>query len=214
MNFETALLTTAGANTLSKKECLMRCANVARDMLYARGFTKVEGCTDNFADIESAIANTKPILKGSGSNRCRDNTVIYFFSEVKIGVKLVRELIDSIGTEAEYTHIVLVSAQGGTSSRPVHKMDNIEFLTYKQIVFNITKHILVPKHTFIDKEQANVIMDSFVAKANNFPDMLSTDPVAIFCNFQVGDLIQIEGNSMGGVTEGGIRYRMVIGPNT
>ena len=214
MNFENALFTTAGANTLNTKDCLLRCAQVAKAMLYSRGYTKVEGNVYNFSEIESAMSNTTPILTGSCSNRCRDNTVIYFFSEVKIGVKLVRDLIEKVGPDANYMHIVLVSVQGGTSSRPVHKMDNIEFITYKQIVFNITNHILVPKHTFIDKEQASVIMDSFVAKPENFPVMLSTDPIAVFCNFQIGDLIQIERNSMGGVTEGGVTYRMVVGPNT
>ena len=72
---------------------------------------------------------------------------------------------------------------------------------------------MVQPHTYIDKEQADVIINSFAAKPEQFPMMLSTDPMAVFCHFKIGDLIEINRSSLGGVTEGGVTYRLVVSPN-
>ncbi|AEO97655.1 putative DNA-directed RNA polymerase subunit [Emiliania huxleyi virus 86] len=213
MDFDTALFTTAGAGILNKKDTLLNCARVAREMLSARGYGCIEGDVTSYSTIEYAMENTTPLLTGSFSNRCRPDSVIYFFNELKVGVKIVRDLLEKLGATPESVHLILVSVHGGTSSRPTHKMENVEFITYKQISYNITKHILVKPHTYIDKEQADVIINSFAAKPEHFPMMLSTDPMAVFCHYKIGDLIEIDRSSLGGVTEGGITYRLVVSPN-
>ncbi|AHA54190.1 putative DNA-directed RNA polymerase subunit [Emiliania huxleyi virus 18] len=213
MDFDTALFTTAGAGILNKKDTLLNCANVAKEMLTARGYECIKGDVTSYGAIEYSMENTTPLLTGSFSNRCRPDSVVYFFNELKVGVKIVRDLLEKLDATPESVHLILVSVQGSTSSRPAHKMDHVEFLTYKQMSFNITKHVLVPKHTYIDKEQADVIINSFTAKPENFPMMLSTDAMAVFCHFKIGDLIRIDRSSMGGVTEGGVTYRLVVSPN-
>lgn len=213
MDFDTALFTTAGAGILNKRDTLLNCAQVAKEMLSARGYECIEGDVTSYSAIEYAMENTTPLLTGSFSNRCRSDSVIYFFNELKVGVKIVRDLLEKLGATPESVHLILVSVQGGTSSRPAHKMENVEFITYKQISYNITKHTLVQPHTYIDKEQADVIINSFAAKPEQFPMMLSTDPMAVFCHFKIGDLIEINRSSLGGVTEGGVTYRLVVSPN-
>ena len=214
MDFDGSLHSTAGANVLDKKTTLIRCATIAYEMLEARGFCKIEGDILTYESIENSMINHKPLLCGSCSSRGRNNSYLYFFSEVKLGVKIVRDLLDEIGPASDNMHLILVSTFGATSSKPMNKMDNVEFLTYKQLTFNVTKHQLVPKHTYMNKCQSEAILNYFSAQKRDFPVLLSSDPVATFCNFIVDDIVKINRPSMGGVTEGGITYRVVVNPNT
>ena len=128
MDFDTALFTTAGAGILNKRDTLLNCAQVAKEMLSARGYECIEGDVTSYSAIEYAMENTTPLLTGSFSNRCRSDSVIYFFNELKVGVKIVRDLLEKLGATPESVHLILVSVQGGTSSRPAHKMEMLNLL--------------------------------------------------------------------------------------
>ena len=211
MEFTTSLVATAGGGIISEDETLLKCSTIAFEMLSNRGYLTINPPPYNVSIIKSKMNSLTPVFTGTDSTRNRPDTHIYFTSELKIGVKLVREIMEQ--HENDNHRIVLVSTQGCTSSKPMNQMINVEFVTYKQISNNIMKHILVPEHTYIDPNSAAEIFKSYSSKSDKFPVLLTTDPVALFCDFRIGDLIQIKKNSMGGNVEGGISYRVVTPSN-
>ena len=211
MDFTASLVATAGGGILTEDETLLKCSTVAFEMLSCRGYTTINPPPYHVSIIKSKMSSLTPLFTGTSSSRQRPDTHVYFTSELKIGVKLVREIMEC--HENDNHRIVLVSTQGCTSSKPMNQMTNVEFVTYKQISNNIMKHVLVPEHIYIDSDSATTIFKSYTSTKEKFPVLLSTDPVALFCDFRIGDLIQIKKNSMGGNVTAGISYRVVTPSN-
>ncbi len=59
----------------------------------------------------------------------------------------------------------------------------------------ISKHILVPKHTKISEEEIKVILDKYNISLNQLPKILKSDPAIKNLNAEVGDVIKIERDS-------------------
>lgn len=77
----------------------------------------------------------------------------------------------------------------------------IETFHYDEVLFNITKHRLVPKHSKVDNNRAIALKNKY--NSNLFPILKSTDPVSRFYAFKKGDLIKVVRNS------GCVAYRIV-----
>lgn len=72
----------------------------------------------------------------------------------------------------------------------------IETFCIKNLLFNITKHELVPKHELLDLEEAKKIYDRYSIKDNQkvlkLPLLVTkTDPVAKYYDFKHKDLVKI-----------------------
>lgn len=72
----------------------------------------------------------------------------------------------------------------------------IETFCIKNLLFNITKHELVPKHELLDPEEAKKIYDRYSIKDNQkvlkLPLLITkTDPVAKYYDFKHKDLVKI-----------------------
>lgn len=77
---------------------------------------------------------------------------------------------------------------------------NIELFKSEDLFFNITKHILVPKHEKINKQEQIQFKKSF---GTNIPILLKSDPISKFYNFKKGDIIKVTRKN------GFISYRIV-----
>jgi DNA-directed RNA polymerase I, II, and III subunit RPABC1 len=77
---------------------------------------------------------------------------------------------------------------------------NIEFFSHKELMVDITQHILVPKHSLITGEDADYIRKRYVM---DIPLLLKTDPISKFYGFEKGDIIKVERKG------GSIAYRVV-----
>lgn len=77
---------------------------------------------------------------------------------------------------------------------------NIELFKAEDLFFNITKHILVPNHEKLNKQEQIQFKKSF---GINIPVLLKTDPISKFYNFKRGDIIKVTRKN------GFISYRIV-----
>lgn len=76
----------------------------------------------------------------------------------------------------------------------------IELFNIADLQYNITKHILVPKHERLSYEDAKEFKRQFL---NDTAIILKTDPISKFYNFNKGDVIKITRR------DGEISYRTV-----
>ena len=160
--FEAALFASAGEGTVSPEECLARTRQVAREMLESRGYQDV-------------VQTGNDKLVGSHSNRGRPDTLVLFLQEVKASVKVVREVLEHLSSTDTGKEIVLVSVHGSTTTKNENAHDNIRHLTYRFLMNNVTRHCLVPAHSFVPEDEADVIAASFSSTPSQFPKLLATD---------------------------------------
>lgn len=65
----------------------------------------------------------------------------------------------------------------------------------KGIKFDITEHILVPKHEIIDNKETEEVLKRFHCKTGDLPKILDTDPMAMKIGAKPGDVIRIKRSS-------------------
>jgi DNA-directed RNA polymerase subunit H (RpoH/RPB5) len=70
---------------------------------------------------------------------------------------------------------------------------NIQIFDIKELQFNITKHILVPKHEVVsDQEEIKTILQNYCLKSKfQLPHILKTDPVSRYLGLRNGDIVRI-----------------------
>lgn len=88
--------------------------------------------------------------------------------------------------------------------------DNLVVFHYKNLMFDITKHHLVPPHIKIksETEQKELKKQLQIDSFNKLPVLLKTDAVARFYHYRKGNIIKIERPSVGNMKH--IVYRVVI----
>lgn len=123
------------------------------------------------------------------------NDLVCVFCEIitKLNVAEIKSHI-AILQELSILHGILV--YDGTSTPAVKNIiDNIpnlsmdiELFSADDLQFNVTKHILVPKHILLSKEDANIFKKTHGLK---IPIILHTDPISRFYNFHKKDIVKI-----------------------
>ena len=88
----------------------------------------------------------------------------------------------------------------------------IQVFCYNELIIDKSSHILVPKHTLVEKEEHNEIMEKFkLQRKNQLPLIYSCDPMAKYINAKKGDIIKIKRVSKSSGVH--IIYRYVIDKN-
>ena len=73
--------------------------------------------------------------------------------------------------------------------------------------FDITQHILVPKHTILSDEEASDVLKKFNISAVQLPAIKISDPVIKALNADAGKIIKIERKTQTGKID---YYRVVV----
>ena len=116
---------------------------------------------------------------------------------IKDTIELIREQLNEKGIVAKL--LIISKAKPNTNVMKIIKEKEYrgtELFWLNNLVFNITKHILVPKHTVIDEDEVKKILNElFITNKFSLPIMLKTDPVAKYFDLSTGDVCKIIRNS-------------------
>lgn len=158
------------------------------EMLSDRGYEKESEILSNL------VINDKMIF-----NIDIDDTfkIMYNLSK-KIKIPDLKKAI----TEEKFKKYIIVSLDGAVSSaniKSIHTDQNlqeydVQFFSLNRLVFNITKHSLVPKHILINNEsEIKAIMEKYSVKSKaQLPIILKTDPIAMYLDAKPGNLVMIK----------------------
>ena len=72
---------------------------------------------------------------------------------------------------------------------------NVQIFRLSELLFNPTKHALVPKHTLLNNEEAKDICLFTKSDRKDFPKINKDDPIAKYYGMKPGDICRIERNS-------------------
>lgn len=72
----------------------------------------------------------------------------------------------------------------------------ISVINIKRLQFNILKHVMVPNHTVLDKEQSIEVKKKYnILNDNQIPDISYFSPVSLVLGIRPGDLVKIDRKS-------------------
>ncbi|KAG0434801.1 DNA-directed RNA polymerases I, II, and III subunit RPABC1 [Dictyocoela muelleri] len=139
-----------------------------------------------------------------------DALVVQISDEPKISLKSIKLIIDDLERQ-NIKKLILISEEGASySAQKVIDECNLEidFFKIKELMFNVTKHILVPKHRIMSENEKIEYLNKRKISENELPKILKSDPVAKYFGARKGDVFEIERNS----STAGISYyyRIVI----
>jgi len=125
-----------------------------------------------------------------------DKIIVYFPDENKrVGVKPVRVLAEKM-EEFKITKAVMVVRQPLTPfartaiQETLGKM-RIEVFHENELVVNITKHELVPKHQPMSDDDKQFLLDRYKLKPSQLPRIQYNDPVARYFGLQKEQVVKI-----------------------
>lgn len=187
--------------------------NTVVEMLYDRSEQDVgrygfeRGCLDIYRMIPYEVVESiydDYVKDGAISTLNFQYSVPSTFNEVKTKAIFlfadrsdeVRTIINSLrGKVPTTTHVFILLTTGTRPSQmtvPSSAEGQFEVFWYKQLLFNITKHILVPKHELLaESVKNNLIKQYYLETITQLPTILSTDPVAKWYGMQEGDVCRI-----------------------
>lgn len=135
-----------------------------------------------------------------------DNTQNYmqiFIENSQLNIKRLQYYLNT-AEKNKYSHIIIVhngnvtiAVKNNMSVLPIR----IELFGINELQYNITKHILVPKHEKVSNEMKKSLMKYGM---NFFPTITTVDPVCRYYDFKRGDIIKITRKN------GYVIYRIVV----
>jgi DNA-directed RNA polymerases I, II, and III subunit RPABC1 len=143
-----------------------------------------------------------------------DNMYVRFFEEDKSFAKndLKNNYTEIVEEHGDMINVIIIIkdkiASAVKTELEKNIYSNLEIFTHNELIFNITKNYLVPKHILLNEEEKQVVYKKYNMKNNdNFQQILVKDPVAKYYAMKVGDLCKIIRSSpSSGI---GISYRAV-----
>jgi DNA-directed RNA polymerases I, II, and III subunit RPABC1 len=168
---------------------IARVYTICKEMMIQRGYTDV--VTKNMNEhTEYLEAFDRNATEQEDDFTSTSNKIAIIFSHhSKLGVKLIIPLLKFMENN-DYKRGIIIYINITSKSIKATSSSSIlvELFHHEELMFNITKHVLFPKHIKLSKEEST----EFKKKHGSlFPIIKSTDPVARFYFFQKGDIIKI-----------------------
>lgn len=125
---------------------------------------------------------------------------IEFNSDENVGLKQLRDYMGHLLTGSFYSGIMvtvkpmtgmairLLRGATGMSDGP---KGGVEVFVEQDLLVNITKHELVPKHVLLSAEEKAQLLKRYRLKETQLPRIQSTDPVAKFLGLRRGAVVKI-----------------------
>lgn len=117
---------------------------------------------------------------------------IIFTNNIKININYIKD-ISHMMNEQDIKHVIIVYNGNITINnhniKEIKSIYNIEFFPTNSFIYNVTEHILVPKHEKLlpgTLEYKNIYKER-----HNLPYILETDPVCKYYNFKSADILKI-----------------------
>ena len=113
-------------------------------------------------------------------------------------VELHREIstLEDIGDKDEILIVYLDNVFTETEIQNINTFEsnysNSRVIGYKHLMFNITKHELVPKHRLYNDNKFSLFDKLMIKSSDQLPYILHSDPIARYYNFRKGQIVEID----------------------
>jgi DNA-directed RNA polymerase I, II, and III subunit RPABC1 len=123
---------------------------------------------------------------------------IHFHNETKNFSKsdlknIVQKMISLYGDKDINIILLLRDKENSAVTKELTKdmYKNIEIFLKKNMIFNITRHILVPKHILLNIEEEKELLDKYSTTKSKLPKIFKSDPVAKYYGAKSDQIFKI-----------------------
>eukprot|EP00866_Antonospora_locustae_P000589 jgi/Antlo1/589/2334 len=180
---------------------LWMCRRTALEMLRDRGYAVEQGDIDITLDgFKDAFPNVhtspKPLEQLFAK---KDSTLLlHFAEEPKLSVKNVKPILET-ARNLSVANLLLViqesmSSQVGEDLRGAKEFE-VEVFKEADLMFNVTKHELVPRHRIMSTDEKLRFLSERKLREHDLPQIFQDDPVMRYFRGKKGDLVEIERRS-------------------
>lgn len=103
-------------------------------------------------------------------------------------LKVLRAIEEAHG---EDTHIILCLKDKLSDTVRTELRDGVEVFLQRNLIFNPTKHILVPKYRLLSEEETKVILKKLKTVRATLPKQTSEDPISKYYGANPGQVFEI-----------------------
>jgi len=121
---------------------------------------------------------------------------VEFNGETNLGIKPVKQFVHEVGSRNCYSGILITTVPPTSASVKISaamdpKKHSIEIFQESELVVNITRHELVPKHVLLSHEEKATLLDRYRLKESQLPRIQRSDPVAKYLGLRRGQVVKI-----------------------
>ena len=123
-----------------------------------------------------------------------DVRIVYYLTHKFKWSELKKMFDDQPSRTPTLTILVVMDKITQNNLKQLHELGiELQIFLLNELQFNITKHVLVPKHELIkDPEEKKRILETYSLKSiHQLPIILRHDPMAKWLNLKSGDIVRI-----------------------
>ncbi|KAL6121070.1 hypothetical protein NUSPORA_02073 [Nucleospora cyclopteri] len=184
--------------TLSLRELFLS-RNTVVEMLKDRGYQTNQTVYTDFDEFYSlhstCLSNIKSMnFVATRSGESSSVIAVNFTTEEKLLKKNVEHLLMDYTTQSiNRVILITVNKLNHAIISYIKSLKNIiiETFEYKELLFNPTKHQLVPKQRILTGEETKNLLESLNCQIDELPVMLKKDVIARYLGTELNDVIEI-----------------------
>jgi DNA-directed RNA polymerases I, II, and III subunit RPABC1 len=138
----------------------------------------------------------RPTKKNPNPTTTAGNMYVEFLSDSHVGIKHIRAFAHTLA-DGKYSNGILITSAvvGPAASRALEPLAErgitAETFGESDLLVNITKHDLVPKHVLLSDQEKRVLLDRYRLKETQLPRIQASDPVAKYLGLKKGSVVKI-----------------------
>tara|TARA_B110000208_G_C11727885_1_gene415268 strand:+ start:267 stop:941 length:675 start_codon:yes stop_codon:yes gene_type:complete len=164
----------------------------------------------NINDFVSNLNTTKPPPDGVfdtiiNNNEHNDSSTLVKYIKSKITDSNIKKIIANLRKKFSFDDLVLIFFD--EKSDDIKKLNrlaiekkysshNVRIFMYDELLFDITQHILVPKHCKYTDDTSELIKKLMIDNESKLPFILYNDPISRFYGLKENDIVEIERNEL------------------
>ena len=166
------------------------------EMLNDRGYIIPE--VENITFEEFTLKNNNRNIDIYINDGIKNNVYVYFHNDVKnFGKSDLKSIIQKINSQYNDESIGIILLLRDKENSAVSKellkeqYKNVEIFLRKNMMFNITHHILVSKHIVLNKEEEKELLEKYNTTKGKLPKIAKTDPIAKYYGMKTDQICKI-----------------------
>ena len=173
---------------MTEVECQHNCIRTIINMLVARKWLD----DDKDSHFNKLVKSpTDPIDMANITCINGKKLAIKFYNYKLNTMKNDKEIDTFMSTYPEHHKILVVLDISSKAEKQIENSRGLEVFKIMEIVRDISKHHLVPKHILLTKEEAEAVMSEYYIKKKDMGRIYRDDPMARYLHAQTDDIIQI-----------------------
>lgn len=188
------------------------------EMLCDRGYElppklkDLQSLENGHKDIRHFFENgDSPLFVCHKPDNKKDEMVVFYNVSDKASKKEIEEysitMADMLKKNKRLVGMAIYRQITSQASEILHQTGRFHTFSEKEMLFNVTKHKLVPKHEALTEEEAAAVRKKHFG--GKFQMIYTTDPVVKYFGWPVGTMVRIH-RTMAGPQDAYIHYRVVV----